>query len=66
MSEMSFEIWSLVNKVQELSVTVGWLQRENAQAKVVIDRLLSAEAGEDLMFACKVAREFLTGSKAEE
>ena len=71
---MSFDIWMLVSKVQELSAQVGWLQRENAQARLVIEHLLvsSDSAWEederhDWAYACKEAREFLTiASPTEE
>ena len=66
MSDLSFEMWSLINRVQELSNAVGWLRRENAQAKAIIDRLLSAEeAGDDLTLARKIASEFLVGAQEE-
>ena len=65
MSDLSFEMWSLINRIQELSNTTGWLRRENAQAKAIIDRLILAEEGDDLTLARKIAREFLVGAQKE-
>lgn len=64
---MGFTIYSLVSRVQELAARVGWLQRESAQARLVIEHLLVSadcaweerEEGHDWAYACKEAREFL-------
>lgn len=71
---MSFTIYSLVSRVQELAARVGWLQRENAQARLVIEHLLlSADSaweengqGHDWVYACKEAREFLAIASSTE
>ena len=70
----SFDTWSLVGRVQELSVTVGWLRRENTQAKIIIQRLVKAAArsykenglNQNLACACKAALEFLAADGQEE
>lgn len=43
MSDMSFEFWSVMNQVQELSTSVGWLRREVSEAKKIIAMFVDGE-----------------------
>jgi hypothetical protein len=49
MSDISFEFWSVMNQVQELSTTVGWLRREVSEAKKIIAMFVDDEPNARVM-----------------